>query len=153
MFDVTVTASPPGSSRHRWHVHSSKPQFEEEAMKKSLITLSAVIAAVFASQAAMAQEAPKARAEVKKEAAAAEKAGTLPKGEDAGAKDAAKSTKARAEVKKEAAAAEKAGTAPKGEGAGAVEKPKSTKARAEVKKEAAAAEKAGTLPVGEATKK
>jgi hypothetical protein len=127
-------------------------------MKKSLLTLSAVVAALFTAQAFAQDAAPKARAEVKKEAAAAEKAGTLPKGEGAvggTAKDSAKSTKARAEVKQEAATAVKSGATAKGEGvAGAAAAvPKSTKARAEVKKEAAAAEKAGTLPKGEDIKK
>lgn len=111
-------------------------------MKKTLITLSAVLAAVFAGQA-MAQD--KTRAEVKKEAAAAEKAGTIEKGE--GSKNPeGKSTKARAEVKKEAAAANKAGTDKEATSAPAA---KSEKARADVKKEAAAAEKAGTIGKGE----
>ena len=57
-----------------------------------------------------------ARADVKKEAAAAEKAGTIPAGE-AGSKDPmAKSTKARAEVKAETKDAVKKGEIAKGEG-------------------------------------
>ncbi|OYV02111.1 MAG: hypothetical protein CFE45_01850 [Burkholderiales bacterium PBB5] len=56
------------------------------------------------------------RAEVKAEAASANKAGAIAKGEATNA-PAAKSTAARAEVKKDAAAAEKSGAIPKGEGA------------------------------------
>jgi hypothetical protein len=55
------------------------------------------------------------RAEVKAEAASANKSGAIAKGE-ATVAPAAKSTAARADVKKDAAAAEKAGTIPKGEG-------------------------------------
>ena len=82
-------------------------------MKKSLLSLTAVVAALFATQAAMAQAT---RAEVKAEAASAVKSGKVEKGPspDAGKDD--KSTKDRAEVKKEAAAAEKAGDTGKGEG-------------------------------------
>ncbi len=82
-------------------------------MKKTLITLSAVVAAVFAAQGALAQD--KARADVKAEAKDAVKAGTAQKGEGPAAADKpAKGATARADVKKEAAAADK--TAGKGEG-------------------------------------
>ena len=80
-------------------------------MKKSLITLSAVVAAVFAAQAAVAQTT---RAEVKADAASAVKSGAVAKGEGPAAAAPAKSTKDRAEVKKEAAAAVKAGEVGKG---------------------------------------
>ncbi len=51
-------------------------------MKKSLITLTAIAAALFTSQVAFAQDAaPKARADVKAEAKAAVKAGAVEKGE------------------------------------------------------------------------
>jgi hypothetical protein len=85
-------------------------------MKKTLTSLTVALLALFGAQAAMAQAAAPARAEVKKEAADANKAGTTAKGE-AGAKEApaAKSDKPRAEVKKEAAAANKAGATSKGE--------------------------------------
>jgi adenylosuccinate synthase len=117
-------------------------------MKKTLITLSAVVAAVFAAQGALAQD--KARADVKAEAKDAVKAGTVQKGEGPAAADKpAKGATARADVKKEAAAAEKAGTVQKGEGPAAEKKPTSTKERAEVKKEAAAAVKAGETGKGE----
>lgn len=119
-------------------------------MKKTLITLSAVVAAVFAAQGALAQD--KARADVKAEAKDAVKAGTAQKGEGPAATDKpAKGATARADVKKEAAAAEKAGTLPKGEGptAASDKNAKSTKARAEVKDEAKAAVKAGEVAKGE----
>lgn len=116
-------------------------------MKKSLLTLSALVAALFATQAVLAQD--KTRAEVKKEAAAAVKAGEVEKGPSAA--PVGKSTKARAEVKKEAAAAEKAGTIEKGPSPAPVGK--STAERADVKKEAAAAVKAGEVGKGPDVKK
>lgn len=117
-------------------------------MKKTLITLSAVVAAVFAAQGALAQD--KARADVKAEAKDAVKAGKVEKGEGpAATAKPAKDATARADVKKEAAAAEKAGTIEKGEGsASPTAGAKSTKARADVKKEAAAAVKAGEIGKG-----
>ncbi len=117
-------------------------------MKKTLITLSAVVAAVFAAQGALAQD--KSRADVKAEAKDAVKAGTAQKGEGPAATDKpAKGATARADVRKEAAAAEKAGTIEKGEGsASPTAGAKSTKARADVKKEAAAAVKAGEIGKG-----
>ncbi|HQC99281.1 MAG TPA: hypothetical protein PK306_26595 [Aquabacterium sp.] len=82
-------------------------------MKKTLITLSAVVAAMFAAQGALAQE--KTRAEVKAEAKEAVKAHKIDQGEGSPSPTAgAKSTKARADVKKEAAAAVKAGEIGKG---------------------------------------
>ena len=118
-----------------------------------------VIAAVSAllAQGAIAQtEAPKARADVKAETAAAKKAGdAVPAGDSAKQeKMAKKSDKPRAEVKAETAAANKKGELTKpGEGASAQEKmpKKSDKARAEVKAETAAAKKKGdVVPAGEA---
>ncbi len=126
-------------------------------MNKSLITLSAVVAALFASQAVLAQDAPKARADVKAETKAAVKAGKTVEGEGspaAGAKTA--STKAdRAEVKADTKAAVKAGKTVEGEGAPAAgAKTASTKAdRAEVKAETKAAVKAGKTVEGEAPMK
>jgi hypothetical protein len=120
-------------------------------MKKSLITLAAITAALFTSQAVLAQEAaPKKREDVKAETKAAVKAGEIAKGDATAAPAPAKSTKARAEVKKEAAAAEKAGTIDKGD-VGTAPAAKSTKARAEVKKEAAESTK--SQPKGEDVKK
>ena len=109
-----------------------------------------VIAAALSQLLVVGAFAQATRAEVKAEAAAAEKAGTLPKGEISAA-PAAKSTKARADVKKEAASAEKAGAIVKGDKSDAPVA-KSTKNRKDVKAEAAAAEKAGTIPKGEGTK-
>ncbi len=113
-------------------------------MKKSLITLSVIAAAMFTAQVAVAQDAaPKTRAEVKAEAAAANKAGTIEKG--AAVPKATKSTsdKARAEVKSEAAAANKAGTIEKGAAVDKPTKATSDHTRAETKAEAAAANKSG----------
>ena len=84
-------------------------------MKKTLSSLAVAAAALFAAQAVVAQ-AP-TRAEVKKEAAEANKAGQIP-GTGTGpsanttAPISAKSDVPRAEVKKETAAANKAGTIP-----------------------------------------
>jgi len=119
-------------------------------MKKSILTLSAVVAALFASQAVVAQTT---RAEVKAEAASAVKAGAVAKGEGPAAMAKPKHTKARAEVKAEAAAAEKAGAIEKGPSPDAGKGAKSTKARAEVKKEAAEAVKAGEVGKGPDVKK
>lgn len=112
-------------------------------MKKSLITLSVLLAAAFTAQAQTAAPAPagKTREEVKKEAAEANKSGTIEKGAGS-AEVKGKSTAARADVKKEAAAAEKAGTIEKGAGSPEV-KGKSTAARSDVKKETATAVQSG----------
>lgn len=109
-----------------------------------------VLIAVLAQFAVAPVFAQATRAEVKAEAASANKAGKTIKGEGSASPE-GKSTKARAEVKKEAAAAEKSGTVVKGEGSASPEG-KSTKARADVKKEAAAATKAGAKTGGEGTK-
>lgn len=106
-----------------------------------------VIAAAVAQFLVVSAFAQTTKAEVKAEAASANKAGAIAKGEDTKAPK-AKSEKPRAEVKAEAKAAEKAGL-PKGE-EGAAPKAKSEKARAEVKKEAKDAAKA--QPKGEAPK-
>ena len=81
-------------------------------MKKSLMSLSVIAAAVFTAQVAVAQDAaPKTRAEVKAEAAAANKAGTIEKGAAVAAPTKATSDHSRAETKAEAAAANKSGEA------------------------------------------
>ena len=120
-------------------------------MKKSLIAIAVATASLLSAQLAVAQDAPKVRAEVKKEAADAVKAGKIEKGEGAAATAKTTGDKPRADVKKEAAAAEKAGTIEKGPSLA------STKAseakRADVKKEAAAAVKAGEVGKGPDVKK
>ena len=115
-------------------------------MNKSLITLSALVAALFTTQAVLAQD--KTRAEVKKEAASAVKAGEVGKGPSPGPGADAKSVKARADVKKEAAAAEKAGTIEKGPSPSPGAAATSVKDRADVKKDAASAVKAGAIEKG-----
>lgn len=112
-------------------------------MRKTLVAIAAVAASLFAVQAAVAQgtttkkaetansqvakgegcvdvtagsKSTAARADVKKDAIAANKAGATDKGEGCVNPTAGtKSTAARADVKKEAAAAVKAGTVGKGE--------------------------------------
>ncbi len=120
-------------------------------MKKSIVALSVLVAALFTTQAVLAQD--KTRAEVKKEAASAVKAGEVGKGPSAGPGADATSVKNRAEVKKDAAAAEKAGTIEKGPSPGPGAAANSVKARAEVKKEAASAVKAGAVGKGPDVKK
>jgi hypothetical protein len=110
-------------------------------MKKSLISLTVLLAAAFAAQAQTTAPAGKTREEVKKEAAEANKSGAIEKGAGS-AEVKGKSTAARADVKKEAAAAEKAGTIEKGAGSPEV-KGKSTAARADVKAETKDAVKSG----------
>ena len=84
-------------------------------MNKSLITLSVLAAALFTAQVAVAQEAaPKTRAEVKAEAASANKSGSIEKGAAVPKASKPTSNKPRAEVKAEAAAANKAGEIGKG---------------------------------------
>ena len=102
----------------------------------------------FATVPAFAQAT---RAEVKAEAASANKSGAIGKGDEMKAPK-SKSTAARADVKTEAKAANKAGDIATGEEAGKMEKSKSTKARADVKGEAKAAEKSGAIQKGEAQK-
>ena len=120
-------------------------------MKKSLITLSAVLTALFTSQAVLAADPPKTREEVKAEAKAANKDGTTAKGEAGPTAATGKSTKARTDVKDEAKMANKAGTTAKGEAGAAAPAGKSVKARADVKDEAKMANKAGTISKGEET--
>ena len=87
------------------------------------------------------------RAEVKAEAASANKAGAIAKGEGSDAPK-PKSTAARADVKMEAAAAEKSGTIATGQ-VSKESKPMSTKARAEVKSETKDAVKKGEIKKGQ----
>ena len=123
------------------------------------LALAAVLVAV-QSLAVSAFAQDKTRADVKAEAAAANKAGAIPKGEAAAPVAAAKSTKARAEVKADAAAATKAGTTASTKREEAANRPakitmtkeEKAEARAKRKAEAAAANKAGTIPKGEASK-
>ena len=113
-------------------------------MKNSLITLSVIAAAMFTAQVAVAQDAtPKNRADVKAEAAAANKAGTIEKGAAVPKATKPTSDKPRTEVKAEAAAANKAGTIEKGAAVPKATKPTSDHSRAETKAEAAAATKSG----------
>jgi hypothetical protein len=133
-------------------------------MKKTLSSLTVAVIAAFAAQGAMAQTAASpSRADVKKETAAANKAGTIPTGEAAQQSPpvSKQSDKARADVKKETAAANKAGDIP-GTGVSNVpdtaagqQAPKaaaatSTTTREDRKKATAEANKAGTIPSGEA---
>ena len=74
-----------------------------------------VLIAVLAQFAVAPVFAQATRAEVKAEAASANKAGKIAKGEGSASPE-GKSTKARADVKKEAAAATKAGAKTGGEG-------------------------------------
>ena len=123
-------------------------------MNKSLITLSVLAAALFTAQVAVAQEAaPKTRADVKAEAASANKSGTIEKGAAVPKATKPKSDHPRAETKAEAAAANKAGTIEKGAAVAAPAKSTSTKARADVKAEAASANKAGEIGKGADVKK
>jgi Domain of unknown function (DUF4148) len=117
-----------------------------------------LVAAQAIAMSAFAQD--KTRADVKAEAASANKAGAIAKGEAGAPVAAAKSTKARAEVKADAAAAVKAGTITSTKREEAANRPKKVtmtkeekdEARAKRKAEAAAANKAGTIPKGEASK-
>jgi colicin import membrane protein len=133
------------------------PQIRRRPIMKKLAIAAILVATQALAASAFAQD--KSRADVKAEAASANKAGAIAKGEVGAPVAAAKSTKARAEVKADAAAATKAGTTPKGDAS--MEKPaaKSTMtaeekaaARAKRKADAAAANKAGAIPKGEASK-
>ena len=115
-------------------------------MKKSMLVLSAVVATLFAAQAAVAQNT---RAEVKAEAASAVKSGAVEKGPSPSPGKNAVSTKDRADVKKEAAAA----TVEKGPSPNVGKTTGTDKTRAEVKVEAAAAVKAGEVGKGPDVKK
>ncbi len=110
------------------------------------------IAAVVLSQLSASAFAQATRAEVKSDAASANKAHAIPSGELT-KEPKAKSTKDRAEVKKDAASANKAHAIESGE-VGKESKTKSTKARAEVKAETKDAVKKGDMPAaGEGVKK
>jgi hypothetical protein len=139
-------------------------------MKKTLSSLTLAAVAVFAAQAAFAQSPT--REEVKKETAAANKAGQIPgtgtsnvpdaaAGQQSPKEKAATSTTTRDDRKKTTTQANKAGDI-QGTGVSNVpqqatgqQAPKaaaatSTTTREERKKETAAANKAGTIPQGEA---
>lgn len=132
-------------------------------MKKTLSSLAVAALALFSAHSVLAQ-AP-SRAEVKKETAAANKAGQIPGSGTGPSADTSppistKSDTTRAEVNKEAAAANKAGKIP-GTGTGPSEatagetSPKekaatSTASREEIKKSTASANKAGKIPETEA---
>ena len=126
-------------------------------MKK--LAIAAILVASHAwAPSAFAQD--KSRADVKAEAASANKAGAIAKGEGTAPIAAAKSTKARADVKADAASANKTGATPstRREEAGnrpakvTMTKEEKAAARAKRKAEAAAANKAGAIPKGEASK-
>lgn len=142
-------------------------------MKKTLSSLTVAVIAAFAAQGAMAQAASSpTRAEVKKETAAANKAGQIPgtgvgnvpaaaTGEQSPKAKAASSTASRDDRKKSTAAANKAGEIP-GTGVGNVpaaaagqqspaeKAATSTTTREDRKKATAEANKAGTIPQSEA---
>lgn len=142
-------------------------------MKKTLSSLTVAVIAAFAAQGAMAQAASSpTRAEVKKETAAANKAGQIPgtgtsnvpaaaTGEQSPKEKAAASTTSRDDRKKSTAAANKAGDIP-GTGTSNVpaaaagqQSPKEKAAtsdttRAARKEATAEANKAGTIPQTEA---
>ncbi len=110
------------------------------------------IAAVVLSQLSASAFAQATKAEVKAEAASANKAHAIESGELSKAPK-TKSTAARADVKKDAASASKAHAIESGEVA-KEPKAKSTKARAEVKAETKDAIKKGDVPAaGELSKK
>ncbi len=109
-----------------------------------LVLVTAFVASQVFAVSAFAQTT---RAEVKAEAASANKAGDIAKGQGSDAPK-AKSTAARAEVKKEAAAAEKAGTIATGQ-ENTAPKAKSTKPRAEVKADTKDAVKSGEIAKGQ----
>jgi hypothetical protein len=137
---------------------------ENLTMKKTLSSLTVAVIAAFAAQGAMAQAASSpSRAEVKKETAAANKAGTIPQGEAAmqAPPVSKKSDTSRADVKKQTSAANKAGDIP-GTGVGNVPEqaagqtsPKQKAATSDTTRDArkattAEANKAGTIPQSEA---
>ena len=106
------------------------------------------ILAPFAAVPALAQQT---RADVKAEAASANKSGAISKGDEMKAPK-SKSTAARTDVKGEAKAANKAGGEVSETESAKTTKTKSEKARTDVKGEAAAANKAGKISTGEAQK-
>ncbi len=110
------------------------------------------IAAVVLTQLSASAFAQATRAEVKSEAASANKAHAIPSGEIV-KEPKAKSTKHRADVKSEAASANKAHAIDAGEKV-TEPKVKSTKSKAEVKAETKDAMKKGDMPAaGEVGKK
>lgn len=133
-------------------------------MSKTVTSLTVAVLALFGAQAAVAQSPT--REEVKKEAAAANKAGQIPgtgvgnvpaeaAGQQSPKAKAATSTTTREDRKKETAAANKAGAIPDSGVAKSPEmgqqSPKaaaatSTTSRDERKKDTAAANKAGAIP-------
>lgn len=122
---------------------------------KNVGSVIAAVSFLFAQGAIAQTDAPKARADVKAETAAAKKKGELtPAGEGMPQeKMSKKSDKVRADVKAETAAANKKGELTKaGEGAPQEKMAKKTeKSRAQVKTETLAAEKKGDVPpAGEA---
>lgn len=131
-------------------------------MTKTLGSLTVVLLALVGTQAVMAQASAPARSAVKKETAAANKAGDIKTGEGPAYVPpiSAKSELPRAEVKKEAAAANKAGKIPgtgtgESQAAAGTESPKqkastSTTTREERKKVTAEANKAGDIRSGDA---
>ena len=112
-------------------------------MNKIVFATAFAVSQVFAVSAF----AQATRAEVKAEAASANKSGAIAKGQTSDAPK-PKSTAARADVKKDAAAAEKAGTIATGQ---VTKEPKatSTKARTEVKAETKDAVNAGEITKGQ----
>jgi Rieske Fe-S protein len=127
---------------------------EDTIMKTSLTSLAVAVLALVGASSVFAQAASSpTREQVKKEAAAANKAtqGKVPEGQDTAVpKKPIQSTKPRADVKADTAVATKAGKTAVPEGqVGVPTKPASSADRAEVKKEAAAAVKAGTTPSGQ----
>ena len=121
-------------------------------MKTTLTSLAVAVLTLFAASTVVAQTADtKSREEVKKEAAAANKAGQtkVKEGGEPPAK-AAPSTTDRAAVKKDTAAATKTGqTKVKEGGEPPTKAAPSTVDRTAVKKDAAAANKAGETNIGQ----
>jgi hypothetical protein len=146
---------------------------ENLIMKKTLSSLTVAAVALFGAQAVMAQAASSpSRADVKKETAAANKAGQIQgtgvggtpdqaAGQQSPRQQAGQSTVSRDDRKSATAAANKAGTIPDtgvggtpGQATGS-QSPRekaatSTVSREDRKKATAAANKAGTIPQGEA---
>jgi len=124
-------------------------------MRKNATWIALAIAALFSTQAVLAQTAPgKTREQVKKECIEARKAGKIQDGECApdAAPGKAPSTTTRAQVTKECIEARKAGKIQDGECAAEAPagKASSTTTRAAVKKEGVEARKAGTTADGTA---
>ena len=124
----------------------------------SIFTVALMSAFAVSASAQTAASSP-TRAEVKAEAAAANKAGTIPHGQESVVKqDMPKkpmTTANKADVKKEAAAANKSGSIPSGQESVVKQdmpkKPVTEANKAEVKAEAAAANKAGATVEGQAS--